>query len=472
MSISGKKIAILGGGLGGLVCAISIHQLCAKRGVSPAPIITVYERDVSSTSRAGQGYAINIRDCGYSVMSSLGLWNQMLSLRAPGHRMLICDSSFNEWIKIDQGESKLRTTCRIQRSLLRQLLIDQLPANTIIWNKVAIDVRQSVTANTSHAANGQTRSQASIHFSDGSIVEGVDLVIAADGARSKIRGAVTPEEKLNYMGVEMLTGEARWPIPPTQLQQDSITSNSSNGSSEPNSNTNNLFTLPADIATGSFMSMGSNGTSLFMAPMTPQSAVWMLGYHSDIAHDEVRTGSLLAAASTDCEQMQSILRQEVDAKTRDEYTGAQWKSLINATPTIGRLPCYDKLPHAHRGIVTFIGDSCHAFTPYSGNGANMAMMDGWQLADELTSDRHVTIESSLVAFESVMFPRVTSCIKSTRRRVHYFYHTRTWYGRILRTMFAKSLGMVVTAVLRPRRSLTILAIVVLIIAVFYRLFSF
>jgi 2-polyprenyl-6-methoxyphenol hydroxylase-like FAD-dependent oxidoreductase len=321
-----------------------------QTGVTPRPIIHVFERDASPTSRPGQGYAINIRDNGPKVLKLIGLWDKVLECAAPGQRMLLCDSKFNEWIHLEQGEHKKKWTCRVQRAKLRALLLQQLP-HQITWNKIAIGVDQPTSASTSSSSGGGSSSKATIRFSDGSIEDGVDLVISADGARSKIRTAVAPDQTLHYMGTEMLTGEAQFP----------------NG-------------LPPHVAAGTLMSMGNNGTSLFMAPMTSHSAVWTLGYNNDTYHDEVRTGSMLAgdAATTNMEMMQSQLRRELHQRSNDEYTTNEWKSMLAATSQIGRMPCMDKLPHTHRGLVTFIGDACHAFTPYSGNGANMAMMDAWQ----------------------------------------------------------------------------------------------
>jgi len=75
----------------------------------------------------------------------------------------------------------------------------------------------------------------------------------------------------------------------------------------------------------------------------------------------------------------------------------------------------DKPPFKHKADelnalpVVFIGDSNHAVTPFAGNGANMALKDGWDLADQLvTSD---SLETAISKLDSLSFPRSSLTLK-------------------------------------------------------------
>jgi 2-polyprenyl-6-methoxyphenol hydroxylase-like FAD-dependent oxidoreductase len=141
-----------------------------------------------------------MREHGVAALQKLGLWQRVLDNEAMGGVMIMCDNQFNEWIRIDDGEHA-KDTCRIDRAKLRTMLLEQLPIDDImVWNRIAIGVDQEVGRDT-----------ATVRFTDGSVEHGCHLVIAADGARSKVRAHVAPEEKLNFLGVEMLTGEASFP---------------------------------------------------------------------------------------------------------------------------------------------------------------------------------------------------------------------------------------------------------------------
>ncbi len=93
------------------------------------------------------------------------------------------------------------------------------------------------------------------------------------------------------------------------------------------------------------------------------------------------------------------------------------------------LNIHDRQPFAHlTGSLTntnavFLGDANHAVCPFAGNGANLALMDGWDLAEQLC--KHNTLESGLKAFDELMVPRSKSVIKMSHSNI-YFAHMTGW----------------------------------------------
>lgn len=60
--------------------------------------------------------------------------------------------------------------------------------------------------------------------------------------------------------------------------------------------------------------------------------------------------------------------------------------------------------------VTLLGDAAHVTPPFTGRGANLAMLDAVELAERLTSGRFPTLEAALADYEAAMRARMTPAI--------------------------------------------------------------
>jgi 2-polyprenyl-6-methoxyphenol hydroxylase-like FAD-dependent oxidoreductase len=96
----------------------------------------------------------------------------------------------------DSGEDEPEEALRpeIDRLVLRDMLLDSLEPSTIQWGRTLL------------RAEPVEHGKFDLHFSDGGVEKGYDIVIGADGAWSKIRPLLT-DVKPSYSGITCL--EAR-----------------------------------------------------------------------------------------------------------------------------------------------------------------------------------------------------------------------------------------------------------------------
>src|SRR5215831_17648447 len=189
MLVENKSIAIVGGGPGGLTLA----RLLQLKGAD----VKVYERDFDKHARV-QGSPLDMHEgSGLAAIRKANLLDEFKKNYRPGaDKMLIvneCAEIFFSDHENKPGEDFGNEYFRpeIDRGPLRNMLLGSLQPETVVWD--------------SHFISMEKQNEGwLLHFKNGSSAY-ADIVIAADGANSKIRPYIT-NTKAFYSGVTMIEG--------------------------------------------------------------------------------------------------------------------------------------------------------------------------------------------------------------------------------------------------------------------------
>ncbi len=158
------KIAIAGGGLGGLALARVLHI----NGIEA----TVYEREASRAAR-GQGGMLDVHS-GQRALRAAGLIDQFHAIARPeGQDLRLLEPDGTLLLQEDTPDDAPSHRPEVDRADLRNLLLDSLPEHAVRWGHPV-----------ESAGNGVLR------FVDGSTAP-YDLLVGADGADSRIRPLLT-----------------------------------------------------------------------------------------------------------------------------------------------------------------------------------------------------------------------------------------------------------------------------------------
>lgn len=352
MLLQNKQIAIVGGGPGGLTLA----RLLQLKGAN----IKVYERDLNKDARV-QGSPLDLHDeSGLAAITKAGLLEEFKKNYLPGADRLTITNELAEIFHSDHeikpeenfGHEHFRP--EIDRGALRRILLASLQPETVIWN--------------SHFLSMEPQNEGwLLHFNNGTSAY-ADIVIAADGANSKIRPYITDIRPF-YSGITMLEG--------------------------------NITNTPPNIAAllrgGKIMAFG-NKKDILMG----QKGNGEIGFYASFKTDE-NWSKNNGLDYTDNAKVLTWFKQEYP-----EWSSIWYELFENTdTPFIPR-PIYcmplDQTWEA-RSNLTMLGDAAHVMPPFAGEGVNMAMLDALELSESLedigTYESNMRKRAAIMAKESL-----------------------------------------------------------------------
>ncbi|MFJ1766060.1 FAD-dependent oxidoreductase [Amycolatopsis sp. NPDC088138] len=347
------RALIIGGGIAGTITAIALHEA----GHEPL-LFEAHDRGAE-----GVGAFLTLAVNGLDALLPLGLKDVVKSTGFDSPRM-----------SIGLGDGT-----RLAEFSLGGALPDGTVSQTVLRSDLYVALRDEAARRGIHAEYGkrligasQTSSQVTADFSDGSQATG-DLLVGADGLRSRVRTIIDPDAPAPRYVPTLNTG----------------------GFAEG-------LTLPDEPGV---LNMVFGRKLFFCHVVAPDGRVWWFANPARKTEPTASELATLAGEKLRAELLELVARDrtpaaEVIRATRDVYPA--W-------------PTYDfpTVPVWHRGRMVIIGDAAHATSPAAGQGASMAIEDAVTLGKCLRDVPDVG--QALATYEGLRRERVEAVVAQGKR---------------------------------------------------------
>jgi 2-polyprenyl-6-methoxyphenol hydroxylase-like FAD-dependent oxidoreductase len=378
LKLDGMRIAVIGGGIGGL---------CLAHGLRGAGVdVAVYERDLSRTDRL-QGYRVHINPEGAAALKEClpaANWERFeQSAGTDGNGFGFLDERLRPLLVLDPEVERHYSASRIT---LRQVLLDGL------------DVRFG-----KRFERYEQGDDIKLHFEDGT-VEACDVLVGADGIRSRVRAQYLPHAGTEKIGVTAIAGK--------------------------------LFLddndwVPRELVDRANTVVPTSRAGMFLAAHDGLGVT----ERDDLLFDNVRPYLMWAYAATDLTiHKGQDLRREVLRRI------ARWSPelirIVASSPaeTISewRIRSSRPIERWQPTNVTLLGDAIHAMTPMRGIGANIALKDAQLLARCIREGG-----DAIARYEREMYDYGFAAVRDSLRAARRFADggpvVRTIFRTVLRT---------------------------------------
>lgn len=358
------RIIIAGGGIGGLVLALMLHQ----RGID----CQVYE---AATEVRPLGVGINLLPHSIRELAALDLLPQLdaiaIRTRALTYANHLGQTIWTEPRGLHAGHD------------VPQFSVHRGRLHAMLW-QVACEQLGSAAPKPGHRLVGYTEQADHIavtfHGRDGGLetVTG-DALVGADGIHSTLRALLHPNDPgIRWNGIQMWRGAVDW---------------------------------PAFDGGDSMVVAGDAIAKLVLYPIAP-------GQTPETRLTNWVIYARIADADTKPPERESWSRQGQYATFRHlaerlHLPFIDLPALIQSSAEIFEYPMCDRdpLPRWTSGRATLLGDAAHPMYPVGSNGASQAILDARCLADLLTAQ---PAPEALTAYQADRLPATASVVRSNR----------------------------------------------------------
>ncbi|HVW94436.1 MAG TPA: NAD(P)/FAD-dependent oxidoreductase [Mucilaginibacter sp.] len=353
-----KEIAIIGGGPAGLTLA----RLLQMQGAA----VAVYERDLHKNARP-KGATLDLHEeSGLLALEAAGLMDAFRANYRPGaDKVRVVDKHGNILMEDSEADASGRNRPEIDRGPLQDILLNSLLPGTVVWGRQFSSMEQQ---------NGAWK--ISFKYTEPVFA---DIVIAADGANSRVRPYLTPI-KPRWAGVTAIEGAV----------YDSA---------------KNCPGMHRLLNGGKIFAMGDEKVLIVSSKGDGR-----LVFYTSVKTEEDWV-STCGIDLTDKQQVLSWFKAEYS-----EWDSIWHELFENATGAFIPRPQYciptDQQWEAQPNL-TMVGDAAHLMPPFAGEGVNMAMLDALELSRQLTSSKHTTLHDAIAVFEEQMRQRAAEAAEAS-----------------------------------------------------------